>query len=428
MRCGFDGERRHCTCFARWEMHMTRNNAADLTFVRRVNTSIILNELRLHSPLSRADLAARTGLARSTVSSIITSLLDDGLVREIELRSEGIGRPGILLELNPDGGYAIGVEIGIDFVSVVMANFKGEFVWRRRARLDRGMEQVAFLQRVETLIHEALDFAIANQYECRGIGVGLPGTVNTNTGELVFSYHLGWQNVAFHEMWQLRFGLPVYAENDAIAAAFGETYYGIARGVQNFIYIYLSGIGLGSGIFVGKKLLRGANGFAGEIAHFTIDYDGPQCVCGKRGCWEMMLGPQAITDHIRSSPGPGDTQRQRWLEADDDLIGFASIAHAAKAGDPTALDALAYVGTVLGTGIANLATLFNPELVVLGGDLCLAEELLVPMVDDYVRANLLPHPSAVLKIASSAHGVNACAKGAITLVFDEILREPSLQT
>lgn len=406
---------------------MPKNNSADLAFMRRVNTSLILNELRLHSPLSRADLAARTGLARSTVSNIMTSLLEEGLVREIELRSEGVGRPGILLELNPDGGHAIGVEIGVDFTSVVIANFRGEYVWRRRVKLDQGIEQIDFVRRAEELIHEALDFAIAHDYECRGIGLGLPGTVNTSTGELVFSYNLGWRNVAFHEMWQLRFGLPVYVENDAIAAAFGEAYFGNARGIKNFINIYLSGIGLGSGIFVGGKLLRGANGFAGEIAHFTIDYDGPQCLCGKRGCWEMMLGPQAITERVKAFEDETSSLRHKLAASDGELIGFADIAKAAQDGDQAALDALNYVGTVLGTGIANLATLFNPELVLLGGDLCLAEDILVPIVDDYVRANLLPHPSEVLTIASSAHGVNACAKGAITLVFDEILREPSLQ-
>ena len=300
-------------------------------------------------------------------------------------------------------------------------------MWRRRIKLDPQAGQDAVLLQVESGIDEALDYASVQGYTCMGIGVGLPGTVDIQNRRLLFSYNLDWYDIAFDEIWQAKFGLPVYVENDANAAAVGEYYFGIARDVKNFIFIFLSSVGLGSGIFIGGRLLRGGNGFAGEIGHMTIDPHGEPCTCGRLGCWEAMVGPRAIAPRVSSQDLDPASPLYRLLDGKSETATFAKIAAAAQEDDPVALDVIHYVGETLAAGIANLVTIFNPEMVVLGGELSLVDGLLLPVVEQAVKSRVFKHPAEILQVKMSTHGVNACIKGAVTLVFDDILRQPSVK-
>jgi predicted NBD/HSP70 family sugar kinase len=225
-------------------------------------------------------------------------------------------------------------------------------------------------------------------------------------------------------MWNQRFNLPVYIENEANAGALGEYYFGAAREVNHFIYLS-AGVGLGGGIMMDGKLFRGANGYASEIGHVTLDPQGELCGCGKRGCWETLVGPRAVVQrvqHVLSSGGPSTMASQNG--GDLSLLTFEGIVEAAQSGDPVALTALQEVGRNLGIGIANLVNIFNPELIVFGGVLNLASSILLPILDAVVCDNALQLSCQGLRIAASAHGIDACVMGAIALVLDDILREP----
>jgi len=399
---------------------------ADQVFVRRINTALILNALRVSAPLSRAELAKHTGLNRSTVSSIITELIDEGFVRETELQKEKVGRPGMSLELNPQGGYAIGVEIGVDFISIILADFVAQVVWQSRVAVDPQIGQDAFIHWTEELIETAVDQAHSQRLRLLGIGVGVPGLVDIRQGELKFAPNLQWRDVPLHAMWTSRFNLPVFAENEANAAALGEYYFGVAHQVQDFIYLS-AGVGLGGGIVLGGKLFRGSGGYAGEIGHMTIDPEGELCGCGKRGCWETLVGPRMIEHNVRTVLQEGaDSQLLQMTEGCLEEITFERIVTAAEAGDIVAFGALQQVAEYLGIGIANLVNVFNPQLVVLGGALNLSSEIMIPVIRKVVRENTLQQPYNILEIKASRHGLDACALGAVALVLDDILREPML--
>jgi glucokinase-like ROK family protein len=399
---------------------------ADQLFIRRLNTALVMDCLRTHGPLSRAGLSAAVGLNRSTVSSVINDLLEENFVREIGLQPSERGRPGMLLELNPDGGCAVGVEIGVDFLSVVLTDFIAQVLWRQRITSDPQDEQSAIIERAEGIVQEALEIGEGRGLRLLGIGLGVPGLVDIRQGNLVFAPNLRWRNVPFRRMWTRRFHLPIFVENEANAAALGEYYSGVARDVQNLIYLS-AGIGLGGGIIIKGKLFRGSGGYAGEIGHMTVDPDGELCGCGKRGCWETVVGPRAIVRRVKEALESGGKSQIRTLVKNDlNRIDVDVVVRAAQAGDLVALTALEEVGVQLGIGIGNLVNTFNPQMVVLGGVLSLASPFLLPVIEETVQEHALEQPYEIVKIAASAHGADACVMGAVALVLDDILREPVL--
>jgi len=402
-----------------------KRKTADQTLVRELNTTLLLDALRTRGPLSRASLSSALGLNRSTVSSVISELLDDGLVKEVGLESSTGGRPGMLLDLNPDGGCAVGVEIGVDFISVILTDFTAELLWREHVESDPDEGQEAILQRSEDLVQAALDVCEERNMPHMGIGVGLPGLVDIREGKLVFAPNLNWRDVPLRALWEDRFALPVFVENEANAAALGEYYFGIAQHVQNLIYLS-AGVGLGGGIMINGNLFRGSSGYAGEIGHMTVDPHGLLCGCGKRGCWETLVGPRAIVRRVKEKVENDDDVLARLADGSSSLVDVSGVVRAAEDGNEAARTALEEVGEQLGIGIANLVNAFNPQLVVLGGALSLASDFLMPSIERTVKMHTLSQPGEVVEIASSAHGADACVMGAVALVLDDILRQPTL--
>jgi glucokinase-like ROK family protein len=403
---------------------MATQATANQGFIRKLNTAVVLDLLRRFAPLSRAELAARTGLNRSTVSIIINSLIEEGFVQETDLQSSKIGRPGMLLVLNPKGGFAVGVEIGVDFISVILTDFIANVLWRQRVSSDPAEDQIRILDRASELTQEAIDVGLGQGLRPLGIGIGVPGLVDLRQGKLIFAPNLRWNNVPLRLMWSQRFDLPIFIENEANAAALGEYYFGVARDMDNFIYLS-AGIGLGGGVIIDGKLFRGYSGYAGEVGHMTVDPDGELCGCGKRGCWETKVGPRAVLRSVRRILADGTPSRINDLVGGDlDSITFDIVVQAARTGDSVALEALQNVGEYLGIGVVNLINIFNPELIVLGGALSLASEFLLPAIENTVCESALKPSCENVRFAASAHGADACVMGAVALVLDDILREP----
>jgi glucokinase-like ROK family protein len=407
-------------------MSLSKLNTADQAWVRRMNRSIILEVFRTHITLSRAGLASETGLNPSTVSSIVSELIEENLIRETDLIQSSTGRPGRLLELNPGGGCALGVEINVDYIEVVVADFAANILWRRRQNSTPEAGQQMIMSQVVELARQASAFVQERKSRLLGIGVGVPGLVDVGSGLLRLAPNLHWTNVPIREILAGYFDCPIYVENEANAAALGEYYFGAVRNVKDFIYLS-SGIGLGSGIVMGGKLFRGMFGYAGEAGHMTLDINGEPCGCGKRGCWETFVSPRAVEQRVRRSLVNGaKSVLPEMAKGDIQSIVFDDVVQAAQAGDQIAIDALAEVAFYLGVGIANLVNLFNVEVIVIGGVLNNASSLLLKDVEKVVTTNTLAPGREHLKIIPSAHGSDACIMGAIALVLDDILRESAL--
>ncbi len=394
--------------------------------VRKINKSIVLNALRLYAPISRARVANLTGLNRGTVSNIVNALIGEGLVSEHEQEQSKIGRPGITLNLRPDGGAVIGVEIGVNFISVLLTNFVAEPLWETRIETSPSQSQTEIISKAEQLIEQALGIAREQRLRILGMGVGLPGLINIRQGELIIAPNLQWRNVPLRLMWNQRFRIPIYIENEANLAALGEYYFGVARNVDNFIYLS-SGIGLGGGIMFGGNLFRGGHGYAGEIGHMQRDPNGERCGCGRIGCWETQVGPRAVLRRVKEEfqVHPDQTLLEA-CQGDFNNLTFEMVVKFALDGDEICRRAIEDVATYLGEGIADLVNTFNPELVVIGGAFIRGKDILKPIIEKTVFASALLPSTDSLRIAFSERGDNACVFGAVAIVLDDILREMTI--
>ncbi|HVP20613.1 MAG TPA: ROK family transcriptional regulator [Anaerolineaceae bacterium] len=398
--------------------------AANQLFVRRVNVAGVMEAMRLFAPLSRAELSSHTGLNPSTISSIISELIDSNFIQETTFQDEArVGRPGMLLTMNPNGGCAVGFEIGVDFLSAILTNFTAQVLWRRRFALPEDETQVSLLEKSEALVSEALEYGQNLGLKPLGIGIGVPGLVDTLQGKLVFAPNLHWKEIPIRLIFSNRFQLPVFVENEANSGALGEYFYGAARGKDDYIYLS-TGIGLGGGIMIGGKLFKGSNGYAGEIGHTTIYEGGEICGCGSRGCWETYVGPRYMIRRIRQTLEEGQPSViNNLLNGDLNRLTVDTVVEAAKDRDQIALSALREVGGHLGVGISNLINIFNPELVVVGGALSPASPWLIPIIQDQIRENALQPLIQTVKIIPSQLGVDSCVIGAVALVLDNVMQE-----
>jgi glucokinase-like ROK family protein len=394
--------------------------------VRKINKSVVLNTLRLNAPISRARLANLTGLNRGTVSNIINDLLDEGLVSENEQEESKIGRPGVSLGLRPDGGAVIGLEIGVDFISLLLTNFVAGTLWETRVQTNPSQSPTSIINQAEQLVDQALSIAKEQRLRPLGLGIGMPGLINIHRGELIIAPNLNLKNVPLRLMWNQRFHLPIYIENEANLAALGEYYFGVARGVDNFIYLS-SGIGLGGGIMIDGHLFRGGHGYAGEIGHMQRDPQGERCGCGRIGCWETQVGPRAVLRRVKKELQVHSDQT--LLDAclgDFNNLTFEMVVKFALEGNILCRQAIEDIAANLGAGIADLVNVFNPELVVIGGALILGKDILQPIIEKTIFSNVLQPSADGLRIAFSERGANACALGAVAIVLDDILREMTL--
>lgn len=387
--------------------------------VRTHNAAVVLHQLRLHAPLSRADLAKRIGLNRSTVSSIVTQLLQAELIQETTHQTDKLGRPGLSLAINPLGGCAVGLELNLAGGRVVLTDFTAKILWRGRVSVSEDEPQDSYLQCTEEMVRQALLQAQMRGLRVLGIGVALPGLVDVHQGELRYEPSLRWYDIPFRTRLGKRFGLSVLIENNANAAALGEFYFGTGQGVPNFIYIG-AGAAMGGGIVINGELFRGRGGFAGEMGHMMLDPKGTRCSCGRQGCWETLAGPQQIVAEYRRR-APQAAQR---LKEDVDDSYFAQIVRAADDGDLAALAVMAEVGHYLGAGIANLVNIFNPQLVVLGGDYSLAHETVIPVIKETLKQQSLFPMRTALSVLPSQRGVDDSILGAVALVLDDRMRTP----
>lgn len=352
-------------------------------------------------------------------------LISLNLVRETGLQVSEGGRPGTGLELNPAGGSAIGIEIGVGFVAVALTDFVANVQWQERVEFNtRDVQEVIAI--AEQLADQAEQRSKALALKLLGIGVGLPGLVKIDEGLLKYAPNLGWHDIPFQALWKKRFGVPVYVVNEADAAALGEHYFGAAAGYHDFIYLSASPIGLGAGIMIGGKLFQGINGYAGEVGHMVLDPSGPLCSCGRHGCWEKVAGSQAIIKYVVDQAARGRSSMAiDRVQGNLQKLTTDIVAQAAREGDTVASEAMTQVSRMFGIGVMNLINTFNPQLIVIGGTLRRAIEPFLPVVQEVMNQQNFRALVENVDLKISWLGDEACLMGAVAAVLDVVFADPS---
>ena len=406
---------------------MNIRNTADHAFVREINLSSVLRMVYSEAPLSRAQLAAKTGLNKSTISNIVDDLLDRKLIHETGINSVGTGRPATQLEINSKVGAVLGVELGVDFVAVVLADFKGRILRRNQINADPTASVEKTLGQSQGLINEMILECRHSGLRVLGLSFSIPGTVDLDEGALIFAPNLQWHNVPFRQIFSGSTGLKVFIENDANAAAIAEHLFGAARYLRDFLFVF-AGVGLGGGLFLNGRLYRGIGGYAGEIGHTPIIAEPFQkpCHCGNLGCWETYANQLSIVERVQERMNARRSNLiSSLMEAQNAPLSLSIIKQAADEDDAYALESLAEAGTAMGIGLAGLVNIFNPEKIILGGPISMAGKYLLPSIRQSVNKHAMREIVNQTEINISAFGPDASVIGAVAVLVDDILTNPT---
>ena len=405
-------------------MANTNRFSGDQGTLRKVNLTAVLNCLRQYAPISRATLAKMTGLNKATITRLIRDLIDYGFVRETGTQSSVTGRPSIMLELDPEGGYIIGARLDVDYSSVILTDFSANILWRSEAKHHWNDDPNDIQTNLLKLIQQACKQVPQTNRPLLGLGVSMPGLVDVANGTLLFAPNLGWQDVPIKDWLNDHFNFPVYVDNEANLAALGESYFGVAQDSDYVLYINITA-GVGAGIVLNKQILPGTTGLAGEVGHVTVDPQGPRCNCGNIGCWETFGGGLSIFRRMKEfiSAGASSSISNNTLEHFN-RQSIPLVVEAAEQGDEVARKALQETGKYIGLGIANLVNVFNPHQVVLGGYLSPAYEMMLSEIVSVVQERALKWSWEASEIVIAEYGSDASLMGAIATIYDHVLSFP----
>ncbi|MGW1106846.1 ROK family protein [Streptomyces sp. NPDC002540] len=315
----------------------------------------ILALLLAESPLSRVELARRTGLSSTAVTKAARPLIDDGYLHELppERTAPGAGRPVNPLAVTPDREFVVGVKISADTLFGAVCDLRA----RMRTTASRPLgdrDPAAVCGLLADLVAELLDADPKYRSRTRHLGIAVSGDVDRPRGRVRYSVLPSWRDVPLADTVAAATGLTVTVENDVKAITTAEHWFGEGIGTEYFALVTI-GAGIGSGIVINGELVAGAYGVAGEMGHISIDPAGPRCHCGQVGCVEAIASSDAVLAAIRSA-------------TDDRDLDFDGAVQLARGGDPAAQGAFARAGHAIGVGIATLVNLVGPERVVVTGE------------------------------------------------------------
>ena len=383
---------------------------------RDINRRIVLNLIRGHQPISRADLARHSGLQRSTVSIITEQLIAEKWVTEGAIGHVPRGRRPRFLHLNKERVGIIGIDLRPAVTTIALADLDAHFVAQESMPTANDPEQFIadLVPRLGNLMKMRPDIS----YE--GVGVSLPGRVDLASQRLVFAPNLAWRDVDLKTPLEKATGLPVELENAANACALAETWFGShTQGVSNLIAITVSE-GIGDGLILNHELVRGSTGAAGEFGHTTIVEDGLECRCGNRGCWEMYASNSAAIRYYAQSISPA---RNAKLEKSM-LLSFDDVLRLAEQNDPKAVRAIDQMAHYLGVGIALLVTGLAPDVIVVIGEVTRLWNQVGPIINETVKARCFTH--AATRIVPTDPATLPRLRGTIALVLQKHFWAPSV--
>jgi len=327
------------------------------------NRNLVLKTIFEHESISRAEIARITSLTRTTVSDIVTDLLEEGLVSEIGVGESIGGKSPILLSLVEDSRYLIGLDLAHNQFRGAIVNLRGKIRQLVTLPVNSNNGEAAL-----GLVYEILDQLIkASPVPLVGIGIGTPGLVNITEGLVVNAVNLDWRDLPLTRLMEDRYHLPVSIMNDSQAAAMGEYTYGQGRIAESNLIVINARHGIGAGIIIQGQLFHGDGGGAGEIGHVVVVPEGGLlCRCGNRGCLETVASAQAL---VKQAQGLAAQSTQTLLPRSSKEINLDTIEQAFTKGDENVRHAVLGTGRYLGMAISNLVGTLNIHNIVLTGDM-----------------------------------------------------------
>lgn len=318
------------------------------------NRNKILSLLYKKRELTKQDIARDIGVSIPTVISNVNELLEEGLVEESGVADSTGGRKPVLVRFLPESRYSFGVDINPDRARVVLTNLDSEIKYDEVFLISDLKNINLIMERVYKLTEEAIQITAIDREKILGIGFSLPGTVNEEKFILELAPNLSIKNVDFKQFQNL-FSFPIYIENEANSAAFGELILGIAKEMRNLVYISITS-GVGTGIVIQDHIYKGKNKRAGEFGHMTVIPNGKLCKCGRKGCWEMYASQKSLIEDFN-------------IISEITVSNLSEFFHLVSEGNKTAIDYFEKYLNALAVGIQNIVIILDPHYIVIGGEI-----------------------------------------------------------
>ena len=376
---------------------LTHVERASSEMARRINRDIVLELIRENQPISRADLSRRSGLQRSTVSQIVEQLIRERWVREGSVIVSARGRRPTMVGLNEELGV-IAVDLRPNMATIAVVDLNGRLLSRSQVPISSDPSaSTRLIIEAARRVHDALP-----RYSIEGIGISLPGRVDPATQRLIFAPNLRWPDFDIKGMIESKMRLPVKMENAANACLIAELTFGRLDGIRNIILVTISE-GVGTGIFANGHLITGDGGRAGEFGHAPIDPNGPQCACGRRGCWEVFASCRAALRYFRE------------LQPKTRDITFHELLRMAEDGSPQAATALEKQAKQIGRGFGLMIAGLSPSMILVAGEITGAWPRFGPIIEREAAGFTVAGPPP--RILPAHEGEIARLRGAAALVF-----------
>lgn len=374
------------------------------------NLSVVLRWLMTDRDCTRVKLAAKTGLAQATVTKIVSQLIAWGVVSEQESIGTGVGRRAIRLHLNAESYVVAAVRINRDNISAALIDLGGNLVVS--SRCETGFEEGAqvSMEKLKQMLARLME---ASAVPVLAIGAAVPGPFSYRKRRIsLMSGFPGWSGIDIQGELERTFSLPVYVEHDANCGAVAELWRSEYGKRSNVLFV-VSDMGVGAGMILDSRLYRGKDGYAGEIGHASICFDGPLCECGNRGCLELYASLRALE------------RRYAGMEGMPQISG-EEIIHRAVRGEPEACDAYTATVHALGCGIVGVANIINPDTIVFSGRMTLGGSLFINTVRDVLQQRLRLEQMEQLTLRISTIPGDPMLLGAGITAFTNMLETPTI--
>ncbi len=372
-------------------LHPQNLRVATRGTTREINRRIALNLIRTNQPISRADLARLMGTRRGAVSLLVNELIEDGAIFEGATGEAKRGRKPTFLYIDSRKRCVVAVDIRPTRTFVMVTDLVGRqlaSVTSFPTERDPKKFVSDLVRRIKAILVEHKDLG-----RCQGVGVVVPGMVESEAGRVLLAPNLGWKDVKLRDPISAGLGIPVQIENSGKACALAQLWATRdAKAPSNFVYITVSD-GLGVGIVMGGELVRGQHNIAGEFGHLPLNIDGPRCGCGATGCWEAYVSNLATLSRYF-----GRDLRERPVSADIAALTVDDLIARARGGDGKALAALLSTARYLGLGLGSVVNAIDPSQVYIGGEITAAWDLIEPTVRSALAERALTPPAGATPI------------------------------
>lgn len=384
--------------------------------MRSTNTLTVIECINNYGPITKKEIQKLTNLSWGSISSKISELLRKKVITEFKSTSNHVGRIPLAYKINNIENMIIGIDFDKEGLRAVLTDLKSEVIKKVESKIDFD-DTDKTLAHIKQLINTLIQASGVKKSNILGIGIAIQGTVDVEKGMSVYSpYIKDWKNIPVKNILETEFSIPVCIEHDPNCMALAEKWFGNAGSYSNFLFLRLT-MGIGLSIFINNEIYRGADGSAGEFGHMIMNPAGPKCSCGNYGCLETYVSKKSIILRATEGVKQGMCSLLKKNGNPDHQFGIKEVAAAARMGDQYLIGLFNDYGTYLGIGISNLINIFNPEAIIIGGELSTYSDLYIDRIMEKAEQNVWK--GSRINVITSKFGDDSAALGASAIILNK---------